>query len=419
MRPKVLISCLACRPGGSSEAFFGWEAVSALRERYDLDIVTDINSKKDFDLEESRRGLGFRVHFVGKKRAFHANRMVARLQSWFSTMSQARELCIKAAQLHQQRPFDLFHHVTVSSWRVPCPLWRLGAPLVWGPVGGGEPFPWKCRSALSISAQGFEGLREASNWISKRSGEVKSTARLAAACVAANQDTFNFLVQLRGSNLGVHLLSPAIFSQEKINFFQQGREGKADKRELKIFSGGILDGRKGVSIALMALARARQKGVKFFYRVAGGGPERAHLQRVARNLGIQDRVIFQESLAHSEYQKELAQTHLFLLPSLREHTGLSLLEAMLSGCVPIVADCGGPGHFVGPDRGFKIPLMEPNAMAELLCGLLEKIYRQEEILAPLGSQASRYVAENFTTASYLEGISGIYKEAKSASRACG
>jgi glycosyltransferase involved in cell wall biosynthesis len=251
-----------------------------------------------------------------------------------------------------------------------------------------------------------------------RSGEVKSTARQAAACVAANQDTFNLLVRLRGSNQGVHLLSPAIFSQEKINFFQQGREGKVDVRELKIFSGGILDGRKGVAIALMGLAKARQKGVKFLYRIAGGGPERAYLQRVARNLGIQDWVIFQESLAQREYQKELAQTHLFLLPSLREHTGLSLLEAMLSGCVPIVADCGGPGHFVGSDRGFKIPLLQPAAMAELLCERLVTIYSKPQILAVLGSRASQYVSENFTRAAYLNGISAIYEKARSASRAC-
>lgn len=46
------------------------------------------------------------------------------------------------------------------------------------------------------------------------------------------------------------------------------------------------------------------------------------------------------------YWKELAASHVFLLPSLGESSGLTMMEAMLAGCAPFVADCGGPAHIV-------------------------------------------------------------------------
>jgi hypothetical protein len=44
------------------------------------------------------------------------------------SLDVARKLCA-------QHQFDLAHHVTYSSWRVPSPLWQLDLPFVWGPVG--------------------------------------------------------------------------------------------------------------------------------------------------------------------------------------------------------------------------------------------------------------------------------------------
>jgi glycosyltransferase involved in cell wall biosynthesis len=43
---------------------------------------------------------------------------------------------------------------------------------------------------------------------------------------------------------------------------------------------------------------------------------------------------------------ELRAAHIYLLPSLRDSAGITLAEAMLAGCVPVVADCAGPGEIV-------------------------------------------------------------------------
>ena len=48
----------------------------------------------------------------------------------------------------------------------------------------------------------------------------------------------------------------------------------------------------------------------------------------------------------------------FCMPSIETY-GLAILEAMSSGCVPLVADFNGPGEIVQPGTGLKVPLETP------------------------------------------------------------
>lgn len=408
MKPRVLVSALACHPQRGSEAFFGWSAVCALREKYDLDVLIEENSREALRQENEKSPLGFRAHFVGRKRTFHSNRLIARVQSWIQTFESPDLILAKGAELHRNRPFELSHHITISTWRTPCHLWRLKIPLIWGPIGGGESFPWECRSALSPSAQIFEATRESSTWISKRSRAIMATARKADWILAANQETQKLLAGLRGEAEGLEIQSPAIFSSRRIAELKKGADAKSETGPLRIFAGGNLEGRKGVAIALKALKIVKMEGIPFIYQLGGDGPERRYLERLAWELGLGRQVIFQDSLHGEKYFEELGQTHIFLLPSLREQTGLTLLEAMLAGCLPVVADTGGPGTFLAPDRGFKIPLGEPEAMAASFAEVIRAAHWQRHLIRQLGKKAACFVAQNFTEESYAKKIGSLY-----------
>ncbi|HEV2730006.1 MAG TPA: hypothetical protein VGV15_08240, partial [Terriglobales bacterium] len=52
----------------------------------------------------------------------------------FAALKAARELASKCE-------FQLVHHVTYASVHVPSQLWRLGIPVVFGPIGGGQIAP--------------------------------------------------------------------------------------------------------------------------------------------------------------------------------------------------------------------------------------------------------------------------------------
>ena len=140
---KVLISAFACTPYAGSENYFGWSAVQSLARDHDLWVLTSGRNRPDFERAQAG-GLvppNIRLFYTSRFREWHPNRMKARLQSWTECRDFSRDIPALARTLHRSVRFDLVHHVTIATWRIPSPLWNLGIPLVWGPVGGNERFP--------------------------------------------------------------------------------------------------------------------------------------------------------------------------------------------------------------------------------------------------------------------------------------
>jgi glycosyltransferase involved in cell wall biosynthesis len=103
---------------------------------------------------------------------------------------------------------------------------------------------------------------------------------------------------------------------------------------------------KGIEDALTACVAA---GVPL--RVAGEGPERERLERLAREAGVPGAAAFLGRLPAAEVRRELAGAAMVLMPSrYHEFSPYSALEAMAAG-VPVVATAmGGLPELLGEDR---------------------------------------------------------------------
>ena len=93
---RVLIAAVACEPRAGSESFVGWNAIQALREIAELEVITTENNRTALEEEATEKPLGFRIHYLGKKKTWHQNRMLARLQSWLQTVDFSRQVFAKA-----------------------------------------------------------------------------------------------------------------------------------------------------------------------------------------------------------------------------------------------------------------------------------------------------------------------------------
>lgn len=82
-----------------------------------------------------------------------------------------------------------------------------------------------------------------------------------------------------------------------------------------------------------------QKKIPSKLMMVGDGPERLPAENLARQLGIEDKVIF-FGKSH-EIDKILCFSDLFLLPSETESFGLAALEAMASGVPVVSSNTGG------------------------------------------------------------------------------
>lgn len=411
---KILLSSIACAPFGGSEGFYGWRACRALARLHDVWVMT--HGEQRADIQRAReQGMvpeNMRFIFAGEARPYSENRMVARLQSWGRYVGFSRESLLYSADYHAKIGFDLVHHVTYTTWRVGCPLWRLGIPLIWGPISGTEKFPLaKFSRMLSPSARMFEWARIVAGIGSRFSPEVRRCARKAFHIFVVHGEALDQLRQLRGNRHGISVLCNLFYNREQIAPNAGRSHARPADAPLKIFAAGNLEGRKGVALALQALALAKREGVRFSYRISSKGPERNHLQRLTAQLDLDREVVFGEPLGRDEYFEELRQSDVYLLPSLREGAGQTMMEAMLAGCVPIVIAAGGPQEIVTDDCGFRIPAGSPEQVARAICAAVVRLWQNPRLPATMGAAAHARIAEHYSEANYLDTINGVYEAA--------
>ena len=70
------------------------------------------------------------------------------------------------------------------------------------------------------------------------------------------------------------------------------------------------------------------------------------LQRITQKLGLKDRVKFFPDASRLEMNQILKNAKIYLHTMIGEHFGISIVEAMAMGCLPVVHNSGGPKEFV-------------------------------------------------------------------------
>lgn len=155
---------------------------------------------------------------------------------------------------------------------------------------------------------------------------------------------------------------------------------------------GALAQRKGVATLLDALALLRREHAEATLTLAGDGPERAALERRARELGIGGAVRFLGAVAHERLPELYAQAQLFCLPSFAEGVPTVLMEAMATE-VPVVATAiAGVPELVEHERS---GLLVPPARADLLAAALARLLADDALRDRLGREGRRTVAARY------------------------
>jgi glycosyltransferase involved in cell wall biosynthesis len=412
---KVLIAAIACHPIAGSEAYVGWQAVSALRREHQLCVMTSLWCReaieKAVSMEEGWETVRF--VYVDEKRGekpCHPNRLIARLHSWIDYRRWCKDAGEIARELIKQEHFDLAHHVTYASWRMGSPLAGLGIPWIWGPIGGGERFPRRLAGILSPVALCFEIFRSLSTKMAMYSRVVRRAVRDASLILPNNTETENLLLRLGAKSLKMRRLAQSFIPEERLERLKRlERITPRECGELRCVAGGNLEGRKGVAIALRSLALLAVEGIPFQYTYLGRGPELAHLKALADRLGIAERVNFVDSLSGDEYVQALKSSHVYLLPSLRESLGITQMEAMSAGCVPVVADCGGPGLMSEAARIRPVPLGSVIDMSEFIATTLAKYWGDGDAWHAASQASTAAIGREYSAEHYLIKINNMYR----------
>jgi colanic acid/amylovoran biosynthesis glycosyltransferase len=148
---------------------------------------------------------------------------------------------------------------------------------------------------------------------------------------------------------------------------------RAPNRDIgRVFCVARLSPEKGHTFLLGALKILSDKGRRLQLLLAGDGPSRTELAKLADSLGISDRVTFLGFLNERQIIDELDKADLFVLPSFVEGVPVCVMEAMAVG-VPVVAtNVGGTGELIKDRKtGILIPPSDADAIADAVVEMIE------------------------------------------------
>jgi glycosyltransferase involved in cell wall biosynthesis len=257
-------------------------------------------------------------------------------------------------------------------------------PFVIGPLNGGLPYV-EGFSQADNQKQWISGLRHLHRFMPLS----RSTYRNAAAVIAASSQTYAELATYRDKMFFVP--EPGI--AQSLCFGDARSLQPGAKLDL-IFVGGLIPC-KACDLGLRAAAPLLQKGLATF-SVLGDGPERGHLEQLAKSLGIEKAVSFCGWVDHAEVLRRLRAADVMVFPSVRDFGAGVVFEALASGAVPVVADFGGPGDIVRPDVGFKVPLTNVSDFVAQMEKILAELAHDRDRLERLRRQGMAYARERLT-----------------------
>ncbi|MFH1257064.1 MAG: glycosyltransferase family 4 protein [Candidatus Diapherotrites archaeon] len=147
---------------------------------------------------------------------------------------------------------------------------------------------------------------------------------------------------------------------------------------------GRLSKNKRIDLLLETFAELKRKGIGFRLVVAGEDWEHIlpELQKIAREKGIEREVVFTGKVSEEELLELYRESGFFVSASRFEGFGISAVEAMAAGCVPLLHENESFRNFVSDgENGFLLDFQETEKSAEKIAGITGKSIKEIELIA--------------------------------------
>jgi glycosyltransferase involved in cell wall biosynthesis len=319
-------------PDGAMEERNGWQRAIMAAQKYDVTVLYWPKRHSVQTLQES----------IPADIPYSALQFVPIHEDWLCRSLMRRDCLFyygyrhwqslayrKAKALHQQKPFDLAHFVTLCGFREPGYLWKLGIPHVWGPLGGTHYFPRKFLSTINFANRVRELCRSAINYYQLNwCARIHRAARCSSIVIGATSSARRSLSKGLQVPVSVELETGIDYRLSEL------RRPRSASEPLRILWSGRLREWKGLPLLLEAISRLpRECPVQL--RIMGAGSSEREWKQLSQKLGIDSLIewvawpTYRETMAHYEW------ADVFAFTSLRDTSGTGLLEALAAGC-PII-----------------------------------------------------------------------------------
>lgn len=244
--------------------------------------------------------------------------------------------------------------------------------------------------------------------------EFYDVARLRLAVKLADADGVACISHYCRSQL-MTLTPPAVWDRMRIvrcgvdtARFAAPAGGRDAAGPLRVLCVGRLVPLKGQALLVRAVAALRDQGVDVDLTLVGDGPERPGLERLARELGVEDRVTCAGAVGQDRILARYHEADVFCLPSFAEGVPVVLMEAMACELpvvttrtmgIPELVEDGVGGLLVAPGDG------------EALAAALARLAADPALRERLGAGGRTRVREAFELHRTLDDLGAALADA--------
>ena len=349
---------------------------------------------------------GVRVHYLEDSEPGTA------AGAWWSSSAAA------FARLHARVPFDLVWSQSIGAASVARRFLRrdVAPPLVSFIHGTGPEMIRSLLNAAALVPADGRGLAPTARrlarcvWnfafvdpaIYRRSTAVSAVSETVAASVRAwyRVPPERLFVVPNGIDAARFRPDPAVRARERARL---GYDAAA--RVLLV--AGVLTRQKGLDVAIAALGQLASRYPTAQLLVVGDGPERAALERAARERGLAARIRFIGAVPADAMPAYYNAADVFLFPTVRvEAFGLVTAEAMATA-LPVVASKVGavPEVVADGESGVLVAPGDATAMARAVGTLLD----DPRAAAALGERARARAVRDFALAARIDRVLAIFE----------
>jgi len=141
-------------------------------------------------------------------------------------------------------------------------------------------------------------------------------------------------------------------------------------------------------------------------RIAGKGSQESHLKSMVQDLGVGDSVNFLGHLDVKDLARVLSESHMYVSTSLSDSLGISTLEAMARGCIPVLSDIPVNNELVKDKWNGRIYGGKPEELGK---ALIECMNDYDMISGPFIERNRELVRQKYLWRDNMDRLEGFYR----------
>ncbi len=391
-------------PHASMESRLGWQRAIGAASRFETWLLCENHEQLRIDRYLHEHGAIKNLHICYVDREPIEDWMYRTPGLFYMAYHRWQRRALESARkLHAEIGFDLIHHANFCGFREPGYLWQLDAPFVWGPVGGTQNLPTRFLTQLSLRGALHEVARSAMNCLHFRyRWRVVQAIKKSAKILTANSTGYRDFLSVHGIET-IQQLETGIIHAQPVE-----PERRHPEERLRILWAGRYCEWKALPLLLKALRKC-QHAMDFRLRVLAYGPKEKSWKRMARRMGIADRIDWVGWPSYVDSFEHFRWADVFAFTSLRDTSGTGILEALAHGCPIVGLDHQGAHDILAPDCGIAVPVKNPQQVIKDMANGLIRLAEDEDLRLSM-SQAALERSKRYSWDALSEEMCEVYDQ---------